>query len=55
MELLEGKTLADHLTDRGVLPVAETCELLIQACEGVSAAHAAGIIHRDLKPVNLFR
>ena len=27
--------------------------LLIQACEGVEAAHKAGLIHRDLKPANL--
>jgi eukaryotic-like serine/threonine-protein kinase len=54
MELLEGQTLADYIADRGSLSVAETCELLSQACDGVSAAHAAGIIHRDLKPENLF-
>ena len=54
MELLQGRTLADYIADRGSLGVAETCELLAQACEGVAAAHAAGIIHRDLKPENLF-
>ncbi len=54
MELLEGRTLADYIGERGSLGVAETCDLLIQACEGIDAAHAAGIIHRDLKPENLF-
>jgi serine/threonine-protein kinase len=54
MELLQGQTLADYIADRGSLGVAETCELLAQACEGIAAAHAAGIIHRDLKPENLF-
>jgi serine/threonine-protein kinase len=54
MELLQGNTLADYIAERGSLGVAETCELLIQACDGVAAAHAAGIIHRDLKPENLF-
>jgi serine/threonine-protein kinase len=54
MELLEGRTLADYIGERGSLGVAETCDLLIQACDGIEAAHAAGIIHRDLKPENLF-
>jgi serine/threonine-protein kinase len=54
MELLQGRTLADYIADRGSLGVAETCELLGQACDGIAAAHAAGIIHRDLKPDNLF-
>jgi serine/threonine-protein kinase len=27
---------------------------VLQACEGLAAAHAEGVIHRDLKPENLF-
>lgn len=54
MELLDGEPLADRLRREGRLSVAETCELMIQCCEGVGAAHAAGIVHRDLKPDNLF-
>jgi serine/threonine-protein kinase len=54
MELLQGRTLADYVAERGSLGVVETCELLSQACEGIAAAHAAGIVHRDLKPENLF-
>ncbi len=54
MELLEGRTLADEIAERGILPVEETCDILLQACDGVRAAHAAGIVHRDLKPENLF-
>jgi serine/threonine-protein kinase len=54
MELLQGRTLADEILERGALPVAEACEILLQACNGMRAAHAAGIVHRDLKPENLF-
>jgi serine/threonine-protein kinase len=54
MELLEGKTLAQLLEQSKVLGLLETCEILLQACDGVSAAHQSGIVHRDLKPENLF-
>ncbi len=54
MELLEGKTLAELLERSKVLGLLETCEILLQACDGVAAAHQRGIVHRDLKPENLF-
>lgn len=54
MELLQGKTLAQVLDDEYPLPVARVLDILIQACSGIEAAHAAGIVHRDLKPENLF-
>jgi serine/threonine-protein kinase len=54
MELLQGKTLAEVLDERGPLTLDTACEIVIQACGAVAAAHAAGIVHRDLKPENLF-
>ncbi|HET9953295.1 MAG TPA: serine/threonine-protein kinase [Polyangiaceae bacterium] len=54
MELLQGKTLSEVLIEQGPLPIDATCDILIQACDAVSAAHAVGIVHRDLKPENLF-
>jgi serine/threonine-protein kinase len=54
MELLQGKTLAEVLDERGPLPLETACDIVMQACDAVAAAHAAGIVHRDLKPENLF-
>ncbi len=54
MEYLEGKDLAQMLTEYGPLPITDAVEYVIQACEGVGEAHARGIVHRDLKPENLF-
>ncbi len=53
MELVEGRTLAEHLGERGALPWAEARELAAQVASGLEAAHRAGVVHRDLKPANL--
>jgi serine/threonine-protein kinase len=54
MEFLDGRDLAAELAARGPLPIAEAVEYVLQACEAVAEAHAAGIVHRDIKPANLF-
>jgi serine/threonine-protein kinase len=38
----------------GPLPVWRAVDYVLQACEALGAAHAAGIVHRDIKPENLF-
>jgi serine/threonine-protein kinase len=53
MEFLEGEDLG-ALSERGPMAVPEAAALLLQACEGIAAAHALGIVHRDVKPRNLF-
>ncbi len=52
--MLEGRDLAAELAARGPLPVAEAVDIVLEACAGVAAAHAAGLVHRALKPSNLF-
>lgn len=54
MELLQGKSLAEMLQESGPFELSRACNVLIQACGAIQAAHAVGIIHRDLKPENLF-
>jgi len=54
MELLEGMNLGELLTRRGQLPVEESLDYVLQACEVLAEAHRLGIVHRDLKPENLF-
>jgi serine/threonine-protein kinase len=54
LEHLVGNTLADLVSTRGALPIDEAVSYVLEACEAMAEAHAAGIVHRDLKPENLF-
>lgn len=53
MELLDGRDLESMLSGTP-MDLARAIGYLIQACEGLSAAHAIGVIHRDVKPANFF-
>ncbi|MFO0762173.1 MAG: protein kinase [Byssovorax sp.] len=53
MQYVEGEPLSRRLEREGALAVEEAVRLLIQVCEGVGAAHAAGVLHQDLKPDNV--
>jgi serine/threonine-protein kinase len=54
MELLEGRTLYDHVLARGG-PLIESDALdVAQRCgDALAAVHATGILHRDLNPANV--
>ena len=52
MELVEGPTLADRLT-QGAIPIADALPIARQIADALEAAHEQGIIHRDLKPANI--
>ena len=52
-EYLTGEDL-DKMIKRGdVIPLSRRLEILMDVCEGLAYAHAAGIIHRDIKPSNI--
>lgn len=53
-EWLDGTTLEVELAERGQLPVEEAVRWVLEACEGLAEAHAAGLVHGDLKPQNIF-
>ncbi|HEY1814095.1 MAG TPA: serine/threonine-protein kinase [Kofleriaceae bacterium] len=54
MEFLEGFDLNQILRHHGPQLAQPVVDLILQACEGMSEAHALGIIHRDIKPSNFF-
>lgn len=53
MELVEGGSLAQHIGDRGALPVRRVAPLGNAVARGLEAAHVRGVIHRDMKPANV--
>lgn len=53
MELIEGVTLKNYISKRGVLGVKETVGIAIQVAMGIAVAHEQNIIHRDIKPQNM--
>jgi len=52
-ELIEGKTLREHLSHKESLQLNQILKIGVQVAEALSAAHHAGIIHRDIKPENI--
>jgi Tol biopolymer transport system component len=52
MELIEGDTLADRLTN-GPLPLDQVIRYGAQVAEALDRAHKQGVVHRDLKPGNV--
>jgi eukaryotic-like serine/threonine-protein kinase len=54
MEYLDGEPLSERIRRLGKMRPEEIAPLMIQALEGLRAAHDAGIVHRDLKPDNVY-
>jgi len=54
MELLDGRSLAELISEPRLAPVADALYILGQLIDTVSRLHDKGILHRDLKPENVF-
>ena len=53
MEYFAGRTLAEVISQRGIVPLEDARDILKQIVAGLEAAHEAGVVHRDLKPSNV--
>jgi serine/threonine-protein kinase len=53
MELIEGGTLRELLSERGPMPPHAVAAVLRPVLGGLAAAHRAGLVHRDVKPENV--
>jgi serine/threonine protein kinase len=54
MEFLTGLNLHQLVEEFGPQPEGRAINILIQICNSLAEAHAAGLIHRDIKPSNVF-
>lgn len=53
MELVDGRSLAEHLAQEGTLSPEQLVDLGGQVATALMDVHHAGLLHRDLKPANL--
>jgi serine/threonine protein kinase len=53
MDYLDGKTLAQYLTENGPLKSGTFVRFFLQICDALQHAHSRSVLHRDLKPSNI--
>lgn len=53
MELVNGKSLYEHLQNKAKFELSEIGEIVRQLLDGLGYAHSQGVVHRDIKPSNI--
>ena len=53
MQYVEGKTMAERITEGGPLDAPTAKRVLGEVASALAAAHRKGVIHRDIKPSNI--
>ena len=53
MEYCDGMDIGQVIKLLGPIEVADACEIICQAADGLQHAHEHGLVHRDIKPSNL--
>ncbi len=53
MEYVEGYTLKQYISRRGLLEWREACNITLGICNAIEQAHRNNIVHRDIKPHNI--
>ncbi|MEO1615742.1 MAG: protein kinase [Planctomycetota bacterium] len=53
MEYIDGPDLGNLCRSRGIMRIADACEIIRRVADGLAHAHACGVVHRDIKPSNI--